>query len=391
MTIAYFDCFSGASGDMLLGSLLDAGLALADLQADLALLGVSGYRLSAERVTRRGLTGTHLRVLVETGERSARTLPAIERIIGGSELPETIKARSLAVFARIARAEAAIHGTSFEEVHFHEIGAVDSLVDIVGFVSGLERLRIRAVHSSALMLGGGTVQTEHGRLPAPAPATLALLAEVSAPTVPGPAQTELVTPTAAALLAEFATFERPAMTLRRVGYGFGTKEFAWPNALRVWLGDPIPAQGTPHEDQVVELACNLDDATGEVLGCVMDRLFAAGALDVWFTPIQMKKNRPGILLSVLARPEDAAGLVTIILRETPTLGVRQVLRTRAKADRETWTVDTAWGAVRVKVKTLQGEAVSVSPEYEDCARLSAETGVPLAEIMEAARRTAPSS
>ena len=239
MPIAYFDCFAGASGDMLLGCLVDAGLDLDGLRSDLARLGVGGYELEARRVTRHGLSGTQLLVQVETQERPARTLPAIEQILRESDLPERVKARSLKVFTRLARAEARVHGTSIDQIHFHEIGAVDSLVDIVGFVCALERMGIEGVYSSPLTLGGGTVQTEHGRLPAPAPATLALLAEVGAPTLPGPAKTELLTPTGAALLTEFATFTRPAMTVQAVGYGFGTKEFDFPNGLRVWLGEPL--------------------------------------------------------------------------------------------------------------------------------------------------------
>jgi uncharacterized protein (TIGR00299 family) protein len=235
--IAYFDCFSGASGDMLLASLLDAGLALEDLKVDLARLDMGPYRLIAERITRQGLTGTWLRVLEGTANRPAVNLPAIERIVGGSTLSERVKARSLAVFHRIARVEAAIHGVAVDQIHFHEIGAVDSLVDIVGFVCALDRLGIEAVYSSPLALGSGTVQTEHGLLPVPAPATLALLAEVEAPTVAGPAPMELLTPTGAALLTEFATFQRPAMTIQAIGYGFGTKEFEGLNGLRVWLGE----------------------------------------------------------------------------------------------------------------------------------------------------------
>ena len=388
MNIAYFDCFSGASGDMLLGSLLDAGLSLADLKADLAQLAVGGYKLAAERVTRRGLTGTHLRVLIDSDERPARTLPAIRQIIGSSQLAEPVKARSLAVFQRIARAEAAVHGTTVDDVHFHEIGAVDSLVDIVGFACALERLGIEGIYASPLTLGGGTVQTEHGRLPAPAPATLALLAEVGAPTVPGPAQTELVTPTGAALLTEFAAFERPPMSIQKTGYGFGTKEFEWPNALRVWLGVLPGYSLTNTSDSVVELSCNVDDSSGEVLGYTMERLLAEGALDVWFTPIQMKKNRPAILLSVLAQPRDADTLAGLLLRETTTLGVRQRVLSRHKAERELRTVETSWGPVRVKVKIMEGQAAAVSPEYDDCARLAAEAGVPLAEVMETARSAA---
>jgi uncharacterized protein (TIGR00299 family) protein len=385
MEIAYLDCFSGASGDMLLGCLLDAGLELADLETDLAKLDVGGYELAAKRVTRQGLSGTHLRVIMDASERPARTMPAIEAIISRSDLPPGVKARSLAVFLRIARAEAAVHGTTVDRIHFHEIGAVDSLVDIVGFASALERMGIERVYASPLTLGGGTVQTEHGRLPAPAPATLALLAEAGAPTVPGPVQTELVTPTGAALITEFATFERPPMRMERVGYGFGTKEFEWPNALRVWLGSSYENSPTDVGDSVVELSCNVDDSTGEVLGYTMERLLAEGALDVWFAPIQMKKNRPATLVSVLAMPADAEQLAGLLLRETSTLGVRQHAVSRSKAERKMRTVETPWGPVRIKVKILEGKPEAISPEYDDCARLAEEANVPLARIMEAAQ------
>jgi uncharacterized protein (TIGR00299 family) protein len=370
---------------MLLGSLLDAGLALRDLEADLALLRIGGYQLSAGKLTRQGLTGTLLHVVVEPGERPARTLPAIERVLANSDLPAVIQERSLSVFRRLARAEATVHGTTVDRIHFHELGAVDSLVDIVGFVCALERLGIEAVYSSALTLGGGTVQTEHGRLPAPAPATLALLAQVGAPTVPGPAQTELLTPTGAALLTEFARFERPPMILRTIGYGFGSKEFDWPNALRVWLGEPLTTLPSSSSDEVALLACNLDDATGETLGYAMDRLLAAGALDVWFTPIQMKKNRPATQLSLLCRPGDADALASLVLRETPTLGVRRMILSRSMAARQLQQVDTPWGPVHVKVKILAGEVVAASPEYDECARLAAEVGIPLREVMAAAQ------
>ena len=394
--IAYFDCFSGASGDMLLGSLLDAGLALEALQADLACLAVAGYRLEAQRVTRHGLSGTHLRVHIEPGERPARTLPAIERILDDSDLPEQLRARSLSVLRRLAQAEAAVHGVGVEQVHFHELGAVDTLVDVVGFVCALERLGITAVYCSPLPLGGGTVHTEHGRLPVPAPATLALLAQAGAPTRPSPIQAELLTPTGAALLTEFATFTQPAMTIHTVGYGFGTKEFGpaegaaqgWPNALRVWLGESQSAAPSAESDQVVLLATNLDNVTGETLGYLLDLLLDAGALDVWFTPIQMKKNRPATLLSVLSQPEHADSLAALLLRETPTLGVRRQLLSRTKAGRELRQVETPWGPVHVKVKLLSGQAIAASPEYDDCARLAAQVGVPLSEVMDAARQAA---
>jgi uncharacterized protein (TIGR00299 family) protein len=385
-TVAFFDCFSGASGDMLLGSLIDAGLSPESLRADLALLGIGGYEIVAEPITRHGLTGTQLRVLIEPGDRPARTLPAIEQILAHSELPEPVRVRSLRVFRRLARAEAAVHGTGIDEVHFHELGAVDTLVDVVGFACALARLDIRAVYSTPLTLGGGTVMTEHGRLPAPAPATLALLAEVGAPTAPGPVQTELLTPTGAALLCESAAFSRPAMTLQAVGYGFGSKEFDHPNALRVWLGTGQQAAGVSDIDEAAVLACNLDDATGEVLGHTMTRLLAAGALDVWFSPIQMKKNRPATQLSVLCRPEDTHVLTDLLLRETPTLGVRHQTLWRSKATREIRPVETPWGTVQMKVKYLGGETISASPEYADCVRLADENGVSLLDVMETAVR-----
>jgi uncharacterized protein (TIGR00299 family) protein len=391
MTIAYFDCFSGVSGDMLLGSLLDSGLPLQDLAADLDQLGLEGYQLAADQVTRQGLTGTHLRVLADSQARPARSLPSIEQIVESTELSQRVKERSLAVFRRLARAEAAVHGTKVEEVHFHEIGAIDSLVDIVGFVCALERLEIEEIYSSPLPLGSGTIHTEHGRLPVPAPATLALLAQVGAPTVSSQAKAELVTPTGAALLTEFAAFTRPSMTIQAVGYGFGSRRLEWPNALRVWVGEPLSEPSTPWHDQIVQLACNLDDATGEVLGYAMERLLIAGALDVWFTPIQMKKNRPATKLSVLARPQDADALASILLRETPTLGVRRQVLSRDVANRRTIPVETPWGQVRVKVKYLDGEMVAISPEYDDCARLAAGAGIPLADVIQAARQQFPSS
>ena len=312
----------------------------------------------------------------------------------------------MAVFARLARVEARIHGVAVDEVHFHEIGAVDSLVDVVGFAAGLEQLQVERVFSSPVPLGSGTIETEHGLLPVPAPATLALLAEVGAPTRPHPAQTEIVTPTAAALLAEWATFELPPMRVRAIGYGFGQKEFPWVNAVRVWLGEeaPLPqslpggegggdapqalhgGEGGRERDQVTLLECNLDDTTGETLGYAMERLFAAGALDVWFTPIQMKKDRPGVMLSVLVPPGRTATVAQVVLRETPTLGLRVLPIERMVAERHMREVETPWGKVRVKEKWLNGERAAVSPEYEDCARIAREHAIPLYQVFEAARK-----
>jgi uncharacterized protein (TIGR00299 family) protein len=386
--VAYLDCFSGASGDMLLGALIDAGLPLDALKAELGKLDLAGYELEAERVQSHGLTGTKLHVRDTLQAYPARHLHDIEHIVWGSALPDRVKARSMAVIERLGRAEAGIHGVPLEEVHFHEVGAVDTIVDVVGFVAGLEWLGVGQVYASAIPLGSGTIQTAHGLLPVPVPATLALLSSVGAPTVPHPAQTEIVTPTGAALLADLALFERPPMRVRAIGYGLGSKVFAWANALRLWLGELEDAHDYQH-DEVVNLECNLDDSTGETLGYTMECLFGAGALDVWFTPIQMKKNRPGVLLSVLCSPDKVHDLSTIVMRETSTLGVRLFPPAhRLKAAREVREVETPWGKVRVKEKWVGDRRLAVSPEYDDCARLARESGETLVRVMNVARQIA---
>jgi uncharacterized protein (TIGR00299 family) protein len=390
--IAYFDCFAGVSGDMLLGALVDAGLSLDALEAELAKLDLDGYEIDCARIQSHGLTGTRLSVRDTLGAYPARHLHDIQQMIEGSTLSDTVKVRSLNVLERLGRAEATIHGVPLQEVHFHEIGAVDTIVDIVGFVAGLELLGIGQAYASAIPLGSGTIQTAHGRLPVPAPATLALLSSVGAPTVAHPAQTEIVTPTGAALLSGLAVFERPQLQVHAIGYGFGQKEFAWANGLRVWIGQRWPGErGTAgaldafEQDQVVVLECNLDDSTGEMLGYAMERLFAAGALDAWFTSIQMKKNRPGVLLSVLSPAEKTMDLASVLLRETTTLGVRLSSTRRFKADRRMRAVHTPWGEVQVKEKWLGGLRLDSSPEYADCARLARATGEPLHRVMNAAR------
>jgi len=388
---AYFDCYSGAAGDMLLGTLLDAGLPLGELVEALQSLPLEGYRLRAERVTRHSITGTKLHVELDAIEQHQRHFSDIESLLRNSELPLQVIAQATAVFRRLAEAEAAVHGISMEQVHFHEVGAVDSIVDVVGCVWGLHALGVTEVFASPLPLGAGWVDTAHGRLPVPAPTTLRLLAAVSAPTRPLDVQVEMVTPTAAALLAELATFAQPPLLLESVGYGFGSRELPWPNAVRVWLGRAPAASSMSsgvEQDTVALLECNLDDITGETLGYVMERLLAAGALDVWFTPIQMKKNRPAVKLAVLAQLEDMPHLSQLLLRETTTLGVRQMIVGRVKAEREHISVETPWGTVAVKVKRLAGQPVAASPEYEDCAKLARKTGEPLLRIYAAAQAAA---
>ena len=379
----YFDCYSGAAGDMLLGALVDVGLSVDELTQALGALPLSGYRLRTERVTRQGVSGTRLWVDTDAAGQHGRRLSDILALVQSSGLPTQVKTQVGSVFGRLAEAEAAVHGVTVDEVHFHEVGAVDSIVDIVGCVWGLYALGVGEVFSSALPLGEGWVETAHGRLPLPAPATLKLLAGANAPIRPLEAQAELVTPTAAALLAELATFAQPPLILEAVGYGFGQRELAWPNAVRAWLGSPDSLSepgATVDHDAVVLLECNLDDTTGEALGYAMERLLLAGALDVWFTPIQMKKNRPASKLSVLALPRSADGLAQLLLRETTTLGVRQTLVNRIKAGRESMPVETEWGTVTVKVKRMHGQPISVSPEYEECATLARQSGMPLQEI-----------
>jgi pyridinium-3,5-bisthiocarboxylic acid mononucleotide nickel chelatase len=388
LRVAYLDCFAGVSGDMLLGALLDVGLELDALQAELQKMDLDGYELEAVHKQDHGLTGTKLHVHDTLQAYPARHLQDIRQIVEGSTLTDTVKQRSMAVIERLGRAEAKIHGVSLQEVHFHEVGAVDTIVDVVGFVVGMELLGIDQIYASMIPLGSGTIQAAHGRLPVPVPATLALLASANAPTTSHPAETEIVTPTGAALVAQLAIFERPPMRVQRVGYGFGDKQFPWANGLRLWIGEVMHAAAYAH-DHVREIECNLDDVTGEALGYTMERLFDAGALDVWFTSIQMKKNRPGVLLSLLAPVDRVDDLSLILMRETSTLGVRMFpLAHRLKAERRMREVETPWGEVRVKEKWLGDRCLAASPEYEDCARLARESGEPLVRIMNAARQIA---
>ncbi len=389
----YLDLFSGAAGDMLLGALLDLGLAPGDLRADLSLLPIRGWELAAEKVASRGIRGTRVTVHDDLEEQPARTLPAVRELYAGSRLPDTVKSPCLRVFERLARAEAGVHGVSPEQVHFHELGAVDTLIDVTGFVAGLARLGVQKVFCSEVPLGSGTVRTAHGLLPVPAPATLALLVEAGAPTRPHPAETEILTPTAAALLAELAEFRCPAMILKKAGYGVGRKEFPWANVTRAWLGEltePGTAQGTEEPaDAVVLIETNLDNASGEALGFALERLLEAGALDAWFTPIQMKKNRPGVKLSVLAEATRSSELAALLLHETPTLGVRlSPPLARLTAERRVREVVTTWGTVRVKEKWLDGRLSGLAPEFEDCAALAREHGLSWERVYREALRAA---
>jgi uncharacterized protein (TIGR00299 family) protein len=388
----YVDCFSGASGDMLLGALLDAGVRLDELRAGLSSLAVGGWSLEAEPARQHGLGGTHARVRLSQADQPHRGLSEVFRIVRAGELSSEVSDRACAVFERLAQVEAHIHGTSVEEVEFHEVGAIDAIVDVVGVVLGLSLLEVdwSELRSSGLPTGSGWVKSAHGRLPVPAPATLELLRRAYAPLRPSPdpGETgELTTPTGAALLTVLATFApEPVMDrVTRVGYGFGTREMAWPNAVRIIVGDaPSPPANGLQRDRVVEIQTNLDDATPEQLGFAMERLLEAGALDVAFSPLQMKKNRPGVLVRVLGRPQDGQRLAELVLEHTSALGARVQTLDRLIARRSERTVTTPWGEVRVKIKHLADREL-VAPEYEDCARIARAASVPLSEVYAAAR------
>jgi hypothetical protein len=376
LKIAYLDIFAGASGDMLLGALLDAGLSLDELRSALSKLPLSGYHISARRAQRGLLSGTQVCVAIQ-GEEQPRSLSQILSIIAASELPQQVKEQGTCIFHRLAQAEAKVHGTTVEDVHLHEVGATDAIVDVMGVVLGLHLLGVEAVFASPFPLGSGFVECSHGTLPLPAPATLELLTMSGAPTRHSPEAVETVTPTAAAIITTLASFERPAFTLERVGYGVGSHEFATvPNMLRLWLGE----RAEPALSDILLLETNIDDMSPELCGYVMERLFEQGALDVWFVPIQMKKNRPAVMLCALAPVGAEGALVETILRETPTLGIRVQAAHRYEAGRELVEVDTPLGRARVKLKRLHGSLLAATPEYEDCRRLAREHKLPFQEV-----------
>jgi uncharacterized protein (TIGR00299 family) protein len=381
--LAYLDCFSGISGDMLLGALLHAGLDLAELCAGLETLPLGGYTLEAERVHDHGLSGVRCVVHVEEPDpHGHRHLREIREILASGRLPERARQRALAIFVRLAEAEGAIHGVAAEEVRFHEVGAVDSIVDVVGTALGFELLGIEEVYCSELPLTSGRVRSAHGPLPAPAPATLELLKHTGVVWKNTPGEGELVTPTGAAVIATLARIGRPdRMTVERVGYGFGQKQLPWANCLRLLLGERA-AVTNAERDEIVMLASNIDNMTGEALGWLMDRLLSAGALDVSYTPLQMKKNRPGAQLTVLASPDDTERLSSLILRESATLGVRMTRMERRKAGRREETIETPLGEVRVKLKLFGEQIITATPEYEDCRMLAQRLDLPLETVVE---------
>ena len=391
MKAAYIQSLGGASGDMLLGALLDLGLPLATLQAELSQLALGGYQLSAAAGTRCEIRGTQLTVTLDDSGGQERLSPRRQLdIIAASSLPAPVKIQSTQILNALWQAESRVHGVTPEDLELEELGTVDTLVDVAGFALGLHHLGIAAVYAAPLVLGAALPPRWPGGYANPAPATLELAAIAAAPIAPElPMHREageLTTPTGAAIITALARFARPAMTINAVGVGLGSRDpAAFPNVVRIWRGETAdnPAMAEPPaplQTGLVLLETNLDDVTGETLGYAQERLFALGALDVWHTPIQMKKNRPGIILSALLPPELETAAVELILRETPTLGVRRRLVERYAARRETIAVATAAGPAQVKVKYLAGQAIAASPEYEDCRRIALDTGRPLGEV-----------
>lgn len=379
MRIAYVDCFSGISGDMLLGALLDAGADIDALRSALAGLGVAGWELRSERATRAGLTATKAHVVLAESPQPHRRLADILELLEGSSLPQSDKAHASAVFRCLAQAEAKVHGVTPGDVEFHEVGAIDAIVDIVGSVVGLRLLGVERTYCSPLPAGGGTARGSHGVLPVPAPATLKLIAMANAPLAPASADRpmEMVTPTGAALVTTLATFDRPPMHVDAVGYGAGGRDpEGWPNVLRLWLGEAQPSPRPP----MLLIETNIDDMNPEIYGYVQERLFAGGAADVWLQSVQMKKNRPGVMLSVLCAVDREDAIVALLLRETSTLGLRVSEVRRHEAERDSFEFDSSLGRAAVKVKRLPGRPPRVAPEYESCRALADASRMPLSDV-----------
>ena len=408
--ILYFDCFNGASGDMVLGALLDAGLPLEELRRALGSLAIEGATVSATRVLRAGVSATKF-IAEEHGHNTHhhghthdhkhdhqhdhastavvhhhahRSLAEINALIERSALSAGGKTRAKELFHRLGEAEAAIHQIPIDKIHLHEVGALDSIIDIVGAVFAIEWFHADRIVSSPLNVGGGMVKSAHGNFPVPAPATVRLLGR--APVYSSGVQSELVTPTGALLVTSYATSfgPVPSMTIEHTGYGAGDRDLPnTPNVLRVLIGE---SSEQPHTERIVVLQSELDDMNPQLFGLVMERLYAAGALEVYFESVQMKKNRPGTLLTILARPEQREELSAIVFRETTTIGVRYHEVLRERLEREIVAIDTPLGTVRFKVARLGDTIVNAAPEFEDCLRIASERSVPVKDVQAAANK-----
>jgi hypothetical protein len=386
MKLAYFDCFSGISGDMTLGALLHAGCDLDHLRNELHGLQVPGWELSAEKVWKNGMAATYARVKAEDQQKH-RPLSAILGILNKSQLPPPVRDRAASIFQKLGEAEARVHDVPLEKIHFHEVGAVDAIIDVVGACIGFHALAIDKFACSPLNVGGGTAKMAHGVLPVPAPATANLLQ--GKPTYSNGVQRELVTPTGAAIVATLCESfgPQPAMSVSAIGYGAGTADLeSQPNVLRIMIGEAAEKAVPAHDQEITVIEANLDDMNPQIYGYVQEKALAAGALDVFTTPVQMKKNRPGTLLTVLCRPADAQGLMSLIFAETTTFGVRSHTAQRRVLPRESVKVKTKFGDVRVKLSRVNGRVLHAAPEYEDCRKLAEEKNVPLQRVISEALR-----
>ncbi len=389
MKIAFFDPFSGASGDMILGALIDAGLSMPELAAQLGKLNLGGYDLKAEHAGQHGMHGT--RVVVSLTEHiHSRTWTDIRELIARSEIDDPIKEAATAIFQRLAEAEAKIHAAEPDTVHFHEVGGVDAIVDICGACIGLALLGIEEVYCGPPQVGSGFARSAHGIIPVPAPATTELLASTKAPIArPLPEMSdhpaELLTPTGAAILTTLAQFRRPSFVPSAIGYGFGQMELPWPNALRVWIGE-IADAGNGTGDGEVVLETNIDDMNPQFMELTTERLFAEGALDVWLTPITMKKGRPATTISVLAPQARRHDLERVLFENTTTLGVRASSVERVKTPRHVATVTTRWGDVDLKLKSLNGRVIDIAPEYDSCVAIARQHDIPVRTVWNEAYR-----
>ncbi|MCI0489781.1 MAG: nickel pincer cofactor biosynthesis protein LarC [Blastocatellia bacterium] len=390
MRALYFDCFAGASGDMIVGALLNLGLELETLKRELSSLALKNYEISASPVKRSRIAATKFEVRTSPAPQPARHLSDIRALINNSSLSDRVKQTSVNAFERLAEAEARVHGTTIDKVHFHEVGAVDSIIDIVGAMIGFDVLGVERFFSSPLRLGHGSIRTEHGLMPIPAPATAELLRGV--PVYAGELEGEFVTPTGAAIIVSLCEefIPLPPVAISHTGYGAGSRDpEGFPNAMRLILGDmaeeeSLGARSLGSFERVTVIETNIDDMNPQVYGYVIERAFALGAIDAFLTPVQMKKDRPGTLLTILCGPEKRDTLIDMLLAETSTLGVRYYEANRRVLDRAIEEVETRYGRVRIKVAQQHSRTLHFHPEYEDCLRLARQAGVPLIEVQTAA-------
>jgi len=385
MKIAYFDCFSGISGDMTVGALLDAGLKIETLEKELKKLGLSGYQLEVNKVVKKGISATQFKVRIKE-EGVERRFKDILTILEKSKLDEEIKKETKKIFFNIAQAESKIHRKDIDKIHFHEIGGLDSIIDITSAVIGIKTLGIEEIYSSALPVGKGFVKCAHGVIPVPAPATLELLKNI--PTYSGGIESEMITPTGAGIIGTLAKSfrERPLMKIERTGYGAGEKEFTIPNLLRVSIGEKILKDEHSKDgyvsDEAVLIETNIDDMNPEFYDYIMEKLFSQGALDVFLTPIQMKKNRPAHMFSIVVYEQNLKEILEVLFSESTTLGVRIREIKRLRLAQQNFIAETKYGKIRVKVGIFKGDIKNVAPEYEDCKKIAKQYKVPLKEVYE---------